>query len=65
MFNQLRILDRKRRRTFLAALAALIAAITGCDEKPKWRGVGTDSRDNGQTGNSHAASGEPTHGPTR
>ena len=65
MFNQLRILDRKRRRAFLAALAALIAAITGCDRKPQWRGVSTDSRDNGQAGNNHAATGEPAHGPTR
>ena len=65
MFDQLRILDRKRRRTFLAALTALIAAMTGCDRKPQWRGVGTDSRDNSQAGNNDAAPGEPAHGPTR
>ena len=45
MFDQLKIICRKHGRILLAALVALIAAITGCDEKVAWRGVGTDSKD--------------------
>ena len=62
MFDQLRILDRKRRRTFLATLAALIAAITGCDEKPKWRGVGTDAGDARPAPSPDASPGSNNHG---
>ena len=42
MFDQFRTISRKRGRTLLAALVALIAAITGCDKKVAWRGVSTD-----------------------
>ena len=62
MFNQLRILDRKRRRTSLAALAALIAAIAGCDEKPRWRGAGTDAGNARPAPNPGASSGSNNHG---
>ena len=33
---------------FAAVLVALLAALTGCDKKVAWRGVGTDSRDAGR-----------------
>jgi hypothetical protein len=62
MFNQLRILDRKRRRTFLAALAAFTAAITGCDRKPQWRGVGTDAGNARPAPNPDASPGSNNHG---
>ncbi len=65
MFDQFRTISRKRRRTLLAALVALIAAITGCDKKVAWRGVSTDSRDAGRSTNPDAARGEPADGNTR
>ena len=65
MFDQLNILDRIRRRTFLAALSALIAAITGCDRKPQWRGVGTDAADARPAPNPDASPGSNNHGDAR
>ena len=65
MIEQFRDSSRKRGRALLAALVALVAAITGCDEKPDWRGVGTDSRDRGQAVRTDAVPGEPAHGQSR
>jgi hypothetical protein len=65
MFDQFRTISRKRGRTLLAALVALIAAITGCDKKVAWRGVSTDSRDAGRSTSPDAARGEPADGNTR
>ena len=62
MFNQLRILDRKRRRTFLAALAAFIAAVAGCDTKPQWRCAGTDAGDAQPAPNPDVSPGSNNHG---
>jgi len=65
MFDQFRTISRKRGRTLLAALVALIAAITGCDKKVAWRGVSTDSRDAERSTSPDAARGEPADGNTR
>jgi hypothetical protein len=65
MFDQLRTISRKRGRTLLAALVALIAAIPGCDKKVAWRGVSTDSRDAGRVTSSDAAPEGPIDGNTR
>ena len=65
MLEQFKNISRKRRRTLLAALVALIAAITGCDKKVAWRGVSTDSRDSGQAASTDAARGEPADGNIR
>jgi hypothetical protein len=62
MFDQLRILDRKRRRTFLAALAALIAPVAGCDTKPQWRCVETDATDARPAPIPDASPGSNNHG---
>ena len=65
MFDQFRNISRKRGQALLAALVALIAAITGCDKKVAWRGVSTDSRDGGQAASTDAAPGEPANGQPR
>jgi hypothetical protein len=65
MFDQFRTISRRRGRTLLAALVALIAAIPGCDKKVAWRGVSTDSRDAGRVTSSDAAPEEPIDGNTR
>jgi len=45
MLEQSKTISRKCRQALLAALVALIAAVTGCDKKVAWRGVRTDSKD--------------------
>jgi hypothetical protein len=65
MFDQFRTISRKRGRTLLAALVALIAAITGCDKKVEWRGVSTDSSDAGRVTSPDAVPEEPIDGITR
>jgi len=62
MLEQFKNISRRRGRTLLAALVALIAAITGCDKKVEWRGVSTDSKDAERPTNPDAAPGEPTDG---
>ena len=57
MLEQFKTISSKRGRALLAALVALIAAITGCDEKVAWRGVSTDSKDGGQAASTDAAPG--------
>jgi len=65
MFDHFRSISRRRGRTLLAALVALVAAITGCDKKVEWRGVSTDGRDAGRSTSPDAARGEPADGNTR
>ena len=43
MLDQHKNVTRKRVRALLAVLVALVAAIGGCDRKPRWRGVRTDA----------------------
>ena len=65
MFDHFRSISRRRGRTLDAALIAFIAAITGCDKKVDWRGVGTDSRDGGHAVRTDATPGEPADGQPR
>ena len=65
MLDQFKNISRKRGQALLAALVALIAAITGCDKKVDWRGVGTDSRDGGHAVRTDATPGEPANGQPR
>ena len=65
MFEQFKNISRRRGQALLAALVALVAAITGCDKKVEWRGVSTDSRDGGQAASTDAPPGEPANGQPR
>jgi hypothetical protein len=58
MLEKLKNIGRRRGRALLAALAALVTAIAGCDKKVDWRGVSTDSRDEGRAGPTDAVPGE-------
>ncbi len=58
MFDNFRVLDRKRRRALLAVLAALTMAITGCnsdDPVESVSGVSTGVLYEGQPGNNDVA----------
>ena len=65
MLDQFKNVTRKFVQALLAALVALVAAITGCDKKVAWRGVSTDSRDRGQAASTDAPPGEPANGKHR
>ena len=62
MLDQFKNVTRKRVQALLAPLVALVAAITGCDQKPEWRGVTTDSSDHGQVAATAAPPGESPNG---
>ena len=65
MLDQFKNVTRKRGKALLAALVALVAAITGCDQKAAWRGVTTDSSDHGQAATTTAPPGESPNGQSR
>ena len=65
MLDQFKNVSRKRMQALLAALVALVAAITGCDQKVAWRGVTTDSSDHGQATTTAAPPGESPNGQSR
>jgi len=65
MLDQFKNVTRKRVQALLAALVALVAAITGCDKKVAWRGVTTDSSDHGQATTTAAPPGESSNGESR
>ena len=62
MLDQFKNVTRKRVQALRAALVALVSAIAGCDQKPQWRGVGTDAGDSRPTPNPNASSGSNNHG---
>ena len=62
MLDQFENVTRKRVQALLAALVALVAAIAGCDQKPRWRGVRTDVGDARPAPNSDASPGSNNHG---
>ena len=62
MLDQFKHVTRKRVHALLAALVALVTAITGCDRKPQWRGVGTDVGDVRPAPNPDASPGSNGHG---
>jgi hypothetical protein len=65
MLGQFKNVTRKRVQGLLAALVALVAAITGCDKKVAWRGVTTDRGDHGLAATTAAPPGESPDGHPR
>ena len=45
MFARIRIIGRGAGSCLSRIILALLAAITGCDRKPQWRGGGTHAAD--------------------
>ena len=45
MFARFRFKARQFGQLLRVALIALVSVITGCDEKPAWRGIATDNKD--------------------
>ena len=45
MFTRIRIIGRGAGCCLRTIIVALLAAVAGCDQKPQWRGVGTDAAD--------------------
>ena len=43
MFARIRIIGRGAGCCLGTIIVALLAAVAGCDRKPRWRGVGTDA----------------------
>ena len=64
MLDKFKNVTRKRVRALPAALVALFAAVAGCDQKPQWRGVGTDAGDARPAPNPDAFPGSNNHGDT-
>ena len=62
------MLDRFKRlgpsagRLLRTLVVALLAAVAGCDQKPQWRGVGTDVGDARPAPNPDASPGSNNHG---
>ena len=64
MFARIRILGRGAGCCLRTIIVALLAALTGCDRKPQWRGVGTDAGDARPAPNPDASPGSNNHGDT-
>ena len=62
MLDQFKNVTRKRVLALLAVLVALVAAIAGCDQKPRWRGVRTDAVYARPAPNPDASPGSNNHG---
>ena len=65
MFARIRIIGRGAGSCLSRIILALLAAITGCDRKPEWRGVGTDAAAARPAPNPEAAPGSNHHGDAR
>ena len=52
-------------RLLRTLVVVLLAAIAGCDRKPRWRGVRTDAVDARPAPNPEAAPGSNDHGDAR
>ena len=49
-------------RLLRTLVVTLLAAVAGCDQKPQWRGVGTDVGDARPAPNPDASPGSNNHG---
>jgi hypothetical protein len=65
MFDRFRCIRRRTGSSLLTILVALLATIAGCDKKVAWKGVSTDSREQGQGRGSADIREEPSHGEPR
>ena len=57
--------DRDEKARTATIILALLAAVAGCDQKPQWRGVGTDAGDARPAPNPDASPGSNGHGDAR
>ena len=62
MLDRFRSLGPSAGRLLRALVVALLAAVAGCDQKPQWRGVGTDAAYARPAPNSDASPGSNNHG---
>ena len=62
MFARIRIIGRGAAWCLCTIIVALLAAVAGCDQKPQWRGVGTDAGDARPAPNPDASPGSNNHG---
>ena len=65
MLARFRNLSRNAGRLLRALVVALLPAVAGCDQKPQWRGVGTDAGDARPAPNPDASPGSNNHGDAR
>ena len=65
MFARIRIIGRGAGCCLRTIIVALLAAVAGCDRKPQWRGVGTDSGNARPAPNSGTSAGSNGHGHAR
>jgi hypothetical protein len=62
MFTRIRIIARDAGWCLRTISVALLAAIAGCDQKPRWRGVRTDAVYARPAPNPDASPGSNNHG---
>ena len=62
MFARIRIIGRGAGYCLRTIIVALLAAVAGCDQKPRWRGVGTAAGDARPAPNPDASPGSNNHG---
>ena len=62
MFARISIIGRGASCCLSRIIVALLAAVAGCDQKPQWRGVGTDVGDARPAPNPDASPGSNGHG---
>ena len=65
MLDRSRNLSRSAGRLLRTLVVALLAAVAGCDRKPRWRGVGTDAGEARPAPNPDASPGSNGHGHAR
>ena len=65
MFARIKIIGRGAGSCLSRIILALLAAITGCDRKPQWRGVGTDAGDARPAPNPDTSPRSNNHGDAR
>ena len=65
MLDRFRNLSPSAGRLLRTLVVALLAAVAGCDQKPQWRGVGTDPGNARPAPNPDASPGSNAHGDAR
>jgi hypothetical protein len=65
MFDRFKRLGPSAGRLLRTLVVALLPAVVGCDEKPQWHGVGTDSGHARPAPNPDVSHGSNSHGKPR
>ena len=65
MLDRFTSLSPSAGRLLRTLVVALLAAVAGCDRKPRWRGVGTDAAYARPGPNPDASPGSNNHGAAR